>query len=288
MTDKVFAALPPRCAEEIRRLIFSRGAEPSQISEIRIRSVGKSSVIISGERVALTSKVSQSALSRSLSLMCDGALYRRRDTIREGYVTLEGGVRIGVCAEARYDGGAFVGVSDVSSLVIRTPAFRILRNSEIFGAFQRCRRGLLVYSPPGVGKTTAIRTLALEIGEGGADEQVVAVDERCEFVPEDYRGASVDILRGYKRDLGIEIALRTLSPTVIAVDEIGRLAEAEAMLESLNSGVRVIATAHAATYAELKQRKSLCPFFERNIFDVFVGISLDCGKRKISITEENI
>jgi len=220
--------------------------------------------------------------------MCDGALYRRRDTIREGYVTLEGGVRIGVCAEARYDGGAFVGVSDVSSLVIRTPAFRILRNSEIFGAFQRCRRGLLVYSPPGVGKTTAIRTLALEIGEGGADEQVVAVDERCEFVPEDYRGASVDILRGYKRDLGIEIALRTLSPTVIAVDEIGRLAEAEAMLESLNSGVRVIATAHAATYAELKQRKSLCPFFERNIFDVFVGISLDCGKRKISITEENI
>ena len=288
MIDKIFTYLPPKCAREISRLLISRGAEGSKISEIRIRVFGKSSVIISGERVALTSDIDCADMSKALALMCDGALYARRDTIRGGYITLECGVRVGVCGEARYDGGAFVGVSDVSSLVFRIPSVRIAPSPELCEAWGKCRRGMLIYSPPGVGKTTALRTLAYEIGRGKPDEQVAVVDERGEFYAEDYRGASVDILRGYKREEGIAIALRTLSPSVIAVDEIGRLAEAEAMLESLNSGVRVIATAHAGDASELKRRKSISPFFERGVFDVCAGISLECGKRKINVTEENV
>ncbi len=288
MTDKLFTYLSRQCAAEIKRLLASRGVSDSALSEIRIRASGRSSVIISGERVALTSRIDSAAISKSLALMCDGALYARRDTIKDGYITLEGGVRVGVCGEARYDGGAFVGVSDVSSLVFRIPACTVAPNPALYKAWGACRRGMLIYSPPGVGKTTALRTLALEIGRGISDEQVAVVDERGEFFAEDYLMASVDILRGYKREVGIAIALRTLSPTVIAVDEIGRLSEAEAMLESLNSGVRVIATAHAGSARELKMRKSIAPFFERDVFDVLVGISLEGGKRKISVTEENI
>lgn len=288
MTDKIFAYLPPRCAAEIKRLLNSRGTGESSLSEIRLRGFGKSSVIISGERVALTSEIDCADISKSLIQMCDGALYARRDTIKDGYITLDFGVRVGVCGEARYDGGSFVGVSDVSSLVFRMPSFRIVSNPELLEAWNKCRRGMLIYSPPGVGKTTALRTLAYEIGRGRSDEQVAVVDERGEFFGEDYKSASVDILRGYKREVGIAIALRTLSPSVIAVDEIGRLAEAEAMLESLNSGVKVIATAHARDALELKKRKSIAPFFERDVFDVLVGLSLEGGKRKISVTEENI
>ena len=284
MTDKILSYLPPECAAEIKRLVRSRGG--SVISEIRIRAVGKSSAVISGERVSLTSRIDGAAISRALTQMCDGALYARRDTIKDGFVALDGGVRVGVCGEARYDGGRFVGVSDVSSLVFRIPSPTPAVELELFAAWERTERGMLIYSPPAVGKTTALRTLALEIGKE-RDEQVVVVDERCEFRAEDYRLASVDILRGYKKEEGIAIALRTLSPSVIIVDEIGRLAEAEAMLESLNSGVKVIATAHAATLSELKKRKSLYSFFERGVFDVFVGISVEGGKRKFEVSKED-
>ena len=288
MTDNFFTYLPPRCAAEIKRLLNSRGVSADALSEIRLRGFGRSSVIISGERVPLFAEVDCADISKALTIMCDGALYARRDTIKDGYITLDFGVRVGVCGEARYDGGVFVGVSDVTSLVFRIPSARIARNDEILTAFKNCKRGMLIYSPPGVGKTTALRTLAYEIGKGRSDEQVAVIDERGEFCLEDYKGASVDILRGYKREAGIAIALRTLSPSVIAVDEVGRLAEAEAMLESLNSGVRIVATAHAKTLSELRKRKSIAPFFEREVFDVFVGISVEDGKRKISVSEENI
>ena len=75
------------------------------------------------------------------------------------------------------------------------------------------------------------------------------------------------------------VALRTLSPTVIAVDEIGRLAEAEAMLDSLNSGVRIIATAHAGDLREVVGRVNMQPFFKLGVFDVLVGISMENGRR---------
>ena len=288
MTDKILEYLPHGCADEIKRLLISRGVSGSEISEIRARAFGKSSVTISGERVTLTCRFDSSELSRSVLAMCDGALYAKRESIKDGYITLEGGVRVGVCGEGRYDGGVFVGVCNVSSLVFRIPSSRIVRCDEIGVAFRECRCGVLIYSPPGAGKTTALRSLALEIGRGKPDEQVTVVDERCEFCEEDYRSASVDILRGYKRERGIEIALRTLSPSVIMVDEIGRVAEAEAMLDSLNSGVRVVATAHAASVEELKKRKSIQPFLQREIFDVFVGISLIGGKRRITVNGENI
>ena len=273
--------LPRRIRLEIDKLLVSRGVGYDSISEIRLRSFGKSSVTVMGERIQLCTLLDAGELSDSVTLMCDGSLYSKRDGIREGYISLDGGVRVGVCARARYDGGNLVGISDVTSLVIRTPAVTKIEIAPLFEAWKDTERGLLIYSPPGVGKTTALRSLVGYIGSLG--EQVVVVDERCEFVTDDYRAASVDILRGYRRELGLEIALRTLSPDVIAVDEIGKLSEAEAMLESLNSGVKLIATAHADSIEKLCERPNMRPFFENGIFDRFVGISVEDRKREYKI-----
>ena len=273
--------LPRRIRLEIDKLLVSRGVGYDSISEIRLRSFGKSSVTVMGERIQLCTLLDAGELSDSVTLMCDGSLYSKRDGIREGYISLDGGVRVGVCARARYDGGNLVGISDVTSLVIRTPAVTKIEITPLFEAWKGTERGLLIYSPPGVGKTTALRSLVGYIGSLG--EQVVVVDERCEFVTDDYRTASVDILRGYRRELGLEIALRTLSPDVIAVDEIGKLSEAEAMLESLNSGVKLIATAHADSIEKLCERPNMRPFFENGIFDRFVGISVEDRKREYKI-----
>ena len=280
--SKIIQILPKSVAYEILKMIERRGREIQEISEIRVRACARSSFIISGERVDLFAPVCEQDVQEVFLRLCDGALYAHRDTIREGYISYYGGVRVGVCGEAKYEGCSLIGVSSISSLVFRIPTLAKHDISEICDAWKKTNFGMLIYSPPGVGKTTALRLLARYIG-GALKCQLAVIDERREFLQEEYSSCSVDILRGYRRDTGLDIALRTLSPDVIMMDEIGRVGEADSMLESLNSGVKIVATAHAASFEELKKRKSLAGFFKNGVFDTFVGISLQSGRRVTKI-----
>lgn len=280
--EKLLSILPQKVAQEISRLAASRRADGKSISEIRLRAFGRNSVTLFGERVCLCTPVSEEDIKRTVTLICGGSLYAHRDSIKEGYVTLDGCVRVGICGQARYDGGDLVGVSNISSLVFRIPT-EISENAEIlYDAWLNVKHGMIIYSKPGVGKTTALRTLASLIG-GRGKMQVAIIDGRCEFSPENYKGLPVDLFRGYRRAEGMEIALRVVSPDVMIIDEIGRRGEAEMILESLNSGVKVIATAHADSFFELKKRISLAPFFDNEIFDVAVGLSHKNGRRQADV-----
>lgn len=280
--EKIFAALPEGLGRELNSILGGRGGIGS-LSELKLRSLGASSAVVSGERVRLFYPVGREGLSHALEVLSDGAIYSHRDTICRGFLSLSSGVRVGISGTARYDGGSLVGVSDISSLVFRIPTGEFEARAELVRVFSECSRGILVFSPPGLGKTSALRALARDLSALG--EEIAVVDERCEFPEEDFRGASVDILRGYKRAEGIEIALRTLSPSVIIVDEVGRLSEAEAMLESLSSGVKVLVSAHAGTADEARSRAALAPFFEHGAVDRLVGIEIREGRRVLSVLE---
>ena len=278
----VLSYLPTGLSDEISRILGGRRDGAGSLHEIRIRAEGRSSLVFGCESVPLYYTVKMSEAERVVAALCDGALYAYRDSLANGYLTIAGGIRVGVCGYARYEGGALVGVSDMRSLVFRLPAERCEVEDEIYEAFRRSRRGMLIYSPPGIGKTTALRSLAASVGSGHCARRVCVIDERCEFRDGDYVSCEVDILKGYKRRAGIEIATRTMSPEVIMIDEIGG-DDAESIRGVLNCGIPIVATAHASSLNEIKAKPSLAPLLDIGVFDVFAGISREGGVYSVKV-----
>lgn len=279
--DSLFCSLsylPRSLADEIMRIGRGRGGGVGEIREISIRAGGRCTMLFGKETIPLLTPVSREDAEEIVARLSDGALYAHRDSIASGYITVEKGIRVGICGYARYEGERLVGVTDMRSLLFRIPGHGCEFSDELISAYRDgVGAGMLIYSAPGVGKTTALRTLAGFAGSGRDAVRVVVVDERCEFSVEDYPTAEVDILKGYKRRRGIEIATRTMSAGLIMIDEIGG-DDAETILGVVRCGIPLIATAHASSYEELISKPSLAALLNAGAFDVFVGISrTDCG-----------
>ncbi len=281
--ERALSYFPANLAEEIRRISGQRRGE---IREIRIRTLARSTMICGEESITLFSRVDKSSVDGLVERLLDGALYAHRDSIASGYISIGGGVRVGICGHARYEGERLVGVSEISSLLFRIPPSECAFASELHEIYiENACHGMLIYSPPGVGKTTAIRSLALSLGSGRNAKRVAVIDERCELDEADYRGAEVDILKGYKRREGIEIATRTMSPEVIMIDELGE-GDAEPISRVVRCGIPIIATAHAGSLDELRSRPALAPLLSLGAFDLFVGISRDAGEYSLTVDRD--
>ena len=178
-----------------------------RLQELRLRAPGRSSLVFGNRQRVLSARVDAGEMEALLLCLCGGSRYAFEECISEGYLPFEGGIRIGVCGRARYEGRELRGICEISSLVIRFPHASDVAAIPVLEAFSRAGRGLLIYSAPGVGKTTALRALALALGRKNPPMRVVVIDERMEFSPEEYEDATVDILRGYHRPLALQIAL---------------------------------------------------------------------------------
>lgn len=279
----VIDLLPHRVGEEICRLASGRLGGVNEIREIMIRCEGPSGILIGRESLRLYSCLCRSEMDGLVARLVDGALYAHRDSIASGYISIGRGVRVGICGYAAYEGGRLVGVSDMRSLLFRIPSGRCEFRDRLYSVFtEGIGRGMIIYSPPGVGKTTALRSLAASVGGGASRLRVCVVDERCELDEEDYRHCEVDILRGYKRSEGIEIATRTLSPDIIMIDEIGA-GDSEALMGVVRCGIPMVATAHAADLSDLTARPSIAPLLELGAFSVAVGISCRNGEYTLTV-----
>lgn len=283
--DRVIRLLPRRQAEEIRRIASGRRGGIGEIREIMIRRDGVCDMNIGGELIRLYHRLDTEEASSLVRRLVDGALYAHRDSIASGYISLENGIRVGICGSASYEGNRLVGISDMRSLLFRMPSGKCEFASELREIFDRgIGQGMIIYSPPGVGKTTALRSLAGSLGSGGRPLRVAVVDERCEFCESDYALCSVDILRGYKRREGVEIATRTLSPDLIMIDEIGA-EDAEALMGVVRCGIPLVATAHASSLEELLTKPSLRPLFDCSVFSVALGIGRKNRKYQLEAKE---
>lgn len=280
---RALSYLPTGIAEEIQRIVKGRLGGAGEVREISIRADGRCTVKHCGENIPLISEVSPQDAAEIAKGLCEGALYAKRDDIASGFITVKGGIRVGICGYAKYDEGRLVGVSEIRSMLFRIPGHTCAFREELFEAYlDGIGSGMLIYSAPGVGKTTALRELAGFIGGGIDAKRVAVIDERCEFDDEDYLHCEVDILKGYKRHTGIEIACRTMSPSVIIMDEIGG-EDAENILSAVKCGIPMIASAHASSLEELMSKPALKPLMDIGVFDTFVGISLSDGAYSLRV-----
>lgn len=180
----------------------------------------------------------------------------------QGYITAPGGHRIGLCGDAVMVGHNMTGIRTVRSLCIR-----VARDFPGIAAKYAAYRGaILIIGPPGSGKTTLLRDLIREISEY---EAVSVVDERCELFPEGCftRGKALDVLTGCPKAVGIGIVLRTMGPQTIAVDEITAQEDCTALLHAGRCGVRLVATAHAASTSDLRSRPLYKMLISGKLFD---------------------
>ena len=193
-------------------------------------------------------------------------------TIANGYISIPGGHRMGLCGEVVVEGGRMRGVRKVTSLCIRVAR-------DLPGIGERADRfqgSILVIGSPGAGKTTLLRDLIRRRSEQGSGS-VAVIDERGELFPSGVfpTGRRTDILTGCTKAQGISVALRTMGPACIAVDEITDGADCEALMQAGWCGVTLLATAHASGREDLYRRELYRPLVKSRLFDTLLVLHQD-------------
>ncbi|MBE6695227.1 MAG: hypothetical protein E7587_02125 [Ruminococcaceae bacterium] len=274
-TENLFLCLPPQIVREVRRISESYTDFEEKLSEIRIRAGRLSSVSLRGRVIPLSVFVTEEQIRDSLKLFCRGSVYAYSESLKEGYIAFEGGYRVGVSGRAVYENGIICGVGEVSSLCVRIPHNIRGAADIVIETFERLefRQGILIYSQPGNGKTTMLRDCALQLSSGKYHKTVALIDTREElsgsFIG---RECAIDVLKGYPKAAGIEIATRTLSPDVIICDEIGGYEEALSILETQSCGVPLIASAHGGSLSEIFSRGSVKILAENGVFGAYIYV----------------
>ena len=197
-------------------------------------------------------------------------------TIAQGFLTGPGGHRIGVCGMATQTDGTLRNIANPTSWCIR-----VARDfAGIAGEAAKISKSILIIGPPGSGKTTLLRDLIR--AKGNEDRGCIAVvDEREELFPLYkgqtcfFPGTQTDVLSGCGKQSGIEAVLRSMNPVWIAVDEITKTQDCDALLQAGWCGVRFMATAHAGSMEDLMTRPVYRPLIVNKLFDTVLVLSKD-------------
>ena len=221
----------------------------------------------------------------TLQLAAQNSIYAVTEKLKYGYLTLPGGHRIGVTGTVVQKDGEIVHIKDISALNIRLA-------HAVYGAADTVLpyikngntiRNTMIIGPPQSGKTTLLRDLARQIGNGCT--KVGLVDERGEIaamhtgIPQQEVGLRTDVLDYCPKAIGMPLLVRSMSPDVILTDEIGLDNDAYALMQVLGYGVKIIASAHGYGIDDLLQRR----FFKDCIgrFDIVIELSRRNGTGNI-------
>lgn len=252
-----------------------------RLREIRFR-IGQSVEVIGGKRRILgAKKVDRSDLKEMIAYISGYSLYAFEEEIAQGFMTIPGGHRVGVAGQVVVERGCVKNIRNISFVNVRI-------SHEIIGCGKKVMPYLdedgqlpdtLIISPPGCGKTTLLRDIArmLSGGDGSSEGRTVTVvDERSEIagcyrgVPQNDVGCRTDVLDGCPKSEGMMMAVRSLSPEVIVVDEIGGKKDVQALEHVMNCGCRIIAAIHGENFQEVRNKPEVGKLVEQERFGRYI------------------
>lgn len=264
-TDDRFLKPAPTDMLPLRIRRFFYGLDTDGISEIRLRAGGVVCVnTVFGKRfLTRGGKLSEKCdnavtvtvrdIEEATEILTSSSLYSYRDDIKNGFITARGGHRVGICGKMTEDCSFVTGITGLNYRFAREikgcadcVSDKVYNGGNI--------KNTLIVSSPGCGKTTFLRDLIRQISDKGANVSVV--DERGEIaamhsgIPGFDIGINTDVFDMCPKEVGMKLMIRSMSPEVIAVDELGGREDAEALQLAAKSGVSVFATMHCRSWKE--------------------------------------
>lgn len=303
MDQASWAGIARWFGDDIRSILVSlKGVVYDEVEELRLR-VGQPLLIRTYNLDLFINQAGEAASPRkayfikqediacALERMTHSSVYAVEEDLKQGFITLPGGNRVGITGEAVLLHGQLQTLKHISSLNLR-----IARDIE--GLSQKILPLLLspegalyhtlIISPPRAGKTTLLRDLIRSISNGvpqlGLKGQTVGVvDERGELagmwqgLPTYDLGFRTDILDGCPKARGMSMMIRSMSPQVLAMDELGHTEDVLAVEDALRTGVQILSTAHAGSLEEARNRPVITHLLGQGVFDRLVVLSRQQG-----------
>jgi len=286
-------ALPLRLRREALSLTER---DRGRAEELRLRVGWPMTALVEGEERPLSEiPVEEEELERLVEIASHASLHAVLDQVRRGYLTIEGGHRIGLCGTAVLQQGEIHALRSLSSVDLRIARqVRGAATPVLDGLCPGGRlSGTLILAPPGLGKTTLLRDLIRSVseGEGCNPLRVSLADERGEVAalyngcPQLEVGRRTDVVEGCPKDQGLMLLLRAMNPQVLAVDEITAPEDVKALTTAAGCGVTLLATAHGNGKEDLERRALYRPLLEEGLFRFLVRIRRE-GERRVYTVEE--
>lgn len=297
--QEILPILPPSITVQVSQLPSLRLGE---LEEIRIRQertvvlrTTRGELLLPGDRRSGRENVYRASakdIQYILQVISKNSVYALEEEFKNGYLTIRGGHRIGLVGEAVLDKASVKTLKHIASLNIRVArevkgcADKVM--SHLVDSVTRRPRHTLIISPPRCGKTTLLRDITRQLSEGipgmgFSGLNVGLVDERSEIagcfhgVPQNDVGNRTDVLDKCPKAQGLIMLVRSMSPEVIATDELGKAEDFRAVEEVLNAGITLIATVHGANLREVERRPGLHQLVNQNIFQRYIILGRSAG-----------
>ena len=280
-------------SKDIRTILKQVSVDFEQVQEIRLRVHAPLLMICNNHEYYITPEgnlsmradeaypVTRQALKETLEYMSSYSLYAFEEEIKQGFITIQGGHRIGIAGKTITDEHGIRSMKFISFINVRLShqvtgcATTVLPYLYECGLIQHT----LIISPPRCGKTTLLRDIIRQVSNGTGPEPgmtVGVIDERSEIgacyqgVPQNELGIRTDILDCCPKAQGMMMLIRTMSPQVIAVDEIGSRDDLEAIEYVMNCGCKLIATVHGSSIDDIKQKPVLRKMVMERWFERYI------------------
>lgn len=265
--------LPSGIGDILRLFALKHRTEAFSVTEIRLRRGGCLSLSLSDENIMLNSLGDGSEspyictsedLDHTVKRLCGSSVHSYRDEMDKGYISAPGAFRAGVATYSVFKGSVW----GIDSVCIRIPIEVTGCSRPLLNRLGIC--SMLVFAPPGVGKTTFLKDAVREIC-GVYKKRCVVCDTRFELMTEN-RPLLADYICGREKWQAIEMAIRTMSPQAVLCDELGGREETEAVLSSVSGGVPLIATAHGREPEDVLSKPGIKALHSAGVFDRYVAM----------------